>query len=167
MTICIVITRHMVFWLSLLGLASAWFSAASPRPRQCCLGLVKTASPTSLKLTIVKNLFIIFKLTCFSYIGGCEKRYYCFSLSNIPSYSHSLPSSPFPPSPLPFFSPFSPPLKVRGPENFEILHCCSRVLARFRSKKYGFWLKVLAPENIEYSCDWPKLWGDQGEFPCW
>jgi len=42
----------MVFWLPCFGLASAWFSAASPRPRQCCLGLglglVKTATPTSL-----------------------------------------------------------------------------------------------------------------------
>jgi len=39
------------------------------------------------------------------------------------------------------------------PENVEILHCYKWILAHFRSKKYGFWLKVLARENIEYSCD--------------
>jgi len=45
----------------------AWFSAASPRPLQCCLslGLVKIASPTSLQDRIGKARSLI--VMCFSH----------------------------------------------------------------------------------------------------
>jgi len=94
-----------------------------------------------------------------------------------PSFSHTLPlsflpfltlpftfSSPYLPSPSPPFpllpSPWSGGSGVLPPENFEILHCCRWVLEHFRSKKCGFWLKVLAWENIECPCDWPleEIW---------
>jgi len=69
------------------------------------------------------------------------------------------------PPPLPSLSfPFpwhpSPRVEAGGPAGvlpWKILKFTiavgDRVLAHFRSKKYGFWLKVLARENIEYSCD--------------
>ena len=62
-TLAYMMIIYMVFWLPCLGrkhsasassnlhlpcLASTWFSAASTRPRQFCLGFVKTASTTSL-----------------------------------------------------------------------------------------------------------------------
>jgi len=49
----VLIQSHFTWFPDCLALASNILPrSASPRPRQCCLGLVKTSSPTSLILLL-------------------------------------------------------------------------------------------------------------------